>query len=231
MWEKARSLERKKEFLCDCPHSLKLKAYSYLLVFRIIFASDENEIVNSKGYFCCREVWDMYLCGSVCFFSPFFVSGRIINGDPTFSAPVTPVIRSCWQLKVKFIVTRGPRLRRHIKNGLSMQSCSWKQTQGMRRDQRSAPVSFSSLQRYCSDGGMCVSVSVYCGGRKEKSGRYFENTKLDGVSQVRIRAEPKCKKKNVIYNCIFFSLRNAIIQGNVHCHHMLALEKGLLQSQ
>lgn len=50
----------------------------------------------------------------------------------------------------------------------------------------------------------CVSASVYCEGWKAKSDRYFENTKLDRVSQVRNRAEPKCKKKqkteNVIYN-------------------------------
>lgn len=162
LWEKARSLEGKKEFLCDCLHSLKLRAYSYLLVFRAVFASDENEIVNSKGYFCCRDVEICISVGLFAFFLAFFFSRIIINGNPTFSAPVTPVIRTCWQLKVKFIVTQGSRLRCHIKNGPCIQSRPWKQTQGMRRDQRAAPASFSSLQRCCSDGGMCVPASVWC---------------------------------------------------------------------
>lgn len=76
------------------------------------------------------------ICISVGLFA--FFTARNINRNPTFSAPVAPVIKTCWQLKVKFIVTRGPRVRCHIKNGLCTQSWPWKQTKGMRRDQRAA---------------------------------------------------------------------------------------------
>lgn len=74
--------------------------------------------------------------GLFTFFSPS--ADRNINGDPTFSAAVIPVIKTCWQLKVKFIVTLGPGLRRHIKNWLCMPSWPWKETRETRSDQRAA---------------------------------------------------------------------------------------------
>lgn len=96
----------------------------------------------------------------------FFI-GRNINRNPTFSAAVIPVIKTCWQLKVKFIVTLGPRLRCHIKNWLCMQSWPWKQTQETRWDQRAAQWESHHYSGTVQLGNVCLCVcavwaNLYC---------------------------------------------------------------------
>lgn len=135
-------------------------AYSLLLDFCAIFESDENEILNSKGYFCWGT-GDTYLwvCFPVFFFFP--PTGRNINKNPTFSALVIPVIKTCWQLKVKFIVTLGPRVCCHIKNWLRMQS--WPSNRHKRRGEiKGLPSEDLTTTLVPLSLGMCVYGNVCC---------------------------------------------------------------------
>lgn len=109
------------------------------------------------------EEWAIFI--SLSLFT--FFTGRNINSNPTFSAAVIPVIKTCWQLKVKFIVTLRPRVHCHIKNWLCMQSWPWKQTQEMRRDQRAAQWGSHHYSGTVQLGNVClcvcaVWVNAYC---------------------------------------------------------------------
>ncbi len=144
---------RKKEFHCDCPHSSKLrlilspfwlprhicKWWKWDCELQKIFLQRGRAIFISSGLFT-------------------FFTGRNINRNPTFSAAVIPVIKTCWQLKVKFIVTLGPRVRCHIKNWLCMQSWPWKQTQETRRDQRAARWGSHHYSGAVQLGNVCLCV-------------------------------------------------------------------------
>lgn len=80
-----------KEFHCELLHSQKLRLI--LLDFRAIFASDEIEIEKANSaqglaiFIFLRSVYLFF------FFYPH--ADRNINGDPTFSAAVIPVIKTC----------------------------------------------------------------------------------------------------------------------------------------
>lgn len=95
-----------------------------------------------------------------CFFL-FSPTGRNINKNPTFSALVIPVIKTCWQLKVKFIVTLGPRVCCHIKNWLRMQS--WPSNRHKRRGEiKGLPSEDLTTTLVPLSLGMCVYGNVCC---------------------------------------------------------------------
>lgn len=147
----------KKEFHCDCPQLSKLRfilSRFWLLCHICKWWKWDCEL---QRIFLLRG--GRYLSLWVCL--PFF-SGRNINRNPTFTAAVIPVIKTCWQLKVKFIVTLGPRVRCHIKNWLCMQSWPWKQTQETRWDQRAAQWGSHHYSGTVQLGNVCLCVYVLC---------------------------------------------------------------------
>ena len=148
--------KKKKEFHCECQHSSKLR----LILFPFLTSAPYLQVMKMR-------LWtpkDISVEGGRAIFISLglftFFTGRNINRNLTFSAAVIPVIKTCWQLKVKFIVTLGPGVRCHIKNWLCMQSWPWKQTQETRRDQRAAQWGSHHYSGAVQLGNVCVCVCV-----------------------------------------------------------------------